>query len=334
MNGDVEQHYVQQVYAKLAAHSPKSFYENASQRSWPNVTKFIQSLETGSVIVDVGCGVGKYVSKSCFTIGIDSCSEVLLKAKNNGNSREAIIGDAMNLPFRKDIADAILSVSVLHHFSTLKRRKRAIQQISKIMKSQSVLMCYVWALEQPYGEFGSQDVLVPWNMHEIPLNNNFPYIRFHKNSTREQRIIANSIPIEVNHSNRFLGCLAKFVSTKLLRIEKQLPPAIPQFINDKKSEGFKKMIVSGIHRWSPMLGRRLRIIQTNVEELYATELSETIVDEAMTEALATLRKVIFYRYYHVFKRGELEELISERPELNVLSCIYDSANWCVIAQKQ
>jgi hypothetical protein len=68
--------------------------------------------------------------------------------------------------------------------------------------------------------------------------------------------------------------------------------------------------------------------------LYAAELSETIVDEAMTEALSTLRKVVFYRYYHVFKRGELEELIGERAELKILSCIYDSANWCVVAQKQ
>lgn len=71
-----------------------------------------------------------------------------------------------------------------------------------------------------------------------------------------------------------------------------------------------------------------------MEELYATELSETIVDEAMTEALSTLRKVVFYRYYHVFKRGELEELIGEQTELQILNCTYDSANWCVVVQKQ
>lgn len=112
-------------------------------------------------------------------IGVDNCSEVLVKAKNSNNSdRDVVIADALNLPFRlaftylflsinirrKDIADAILSVSVLHHFSTLKRRKRAIQQICNIMSPQSKIICYVWAKEQPYGEFGSQDVLVPWNV--------------------------------------------------------------------------------------------------------------------------------------------------------------------------
>lgn len=34
-------------------------------------------------------------------IGVDNCSEVLIKAKNSNNSdRETIIADALNLPFR------------------------------------------------------------------------------------------------------------------------------------------------------------------------------------------------------------------------------------------
>ena len=40
------------------------------------------------------------------------------------------------------------------------------------------------------------------------------------------------------------------------------------------------------------------------------------------------------RYYHVFKEGELERLIScYVPELKVIQCFYDHANWCVIAEK-
>lgn len=101
MSSDVEQCYVYNVYSKLAAHSPQSTYDNAPQRSWPNVSKFIRDLEVGSVIVDVGCGPNKYITKDCFMIGVDNCSEVLIKAKNSNNSdREVIIGDALRLPFR------------------------------------------------------------------------------------------------------------------------------------------------------------------------------------------------------------------------------------------
>ncbi|KAI6187884.1 putative methyltransferase KIAA1456 [Aphelenchoides besseyi] len=308
MNGDVEQCYVHEVYTKLAAHAPQSFFDNASQRNWPNVSKFLQSLQIGSVIVDVGCGPNKYATSTSYTIGLDNCSEVLVKAKNTNNANgDIVIGDALNLPFRKDIADAVLCVSVLHHFSTSKRRKRVLQQISDVLAPRASVIIYVWAKEQPYGEFESQDVLVPWNMHEIPLlKDHFPYIRFHRHTTREQRIIANSIPIEVDNgqSNRFIGSLVKFVSNKLLRIEKQLPPAIPH----------------------PMLSRRLKSLQTDVTELYATELTHTLIEEGMAEALSTLRRVIYYRYYHVFRRGELEELIAATPGLKLVNTLYDSAN--------
>jgi SAM-dependent methyltransferase len=109
-------------------------------------------------------------------IGVDNCSEVLVKSKKSTHfPRDSIIGDALKLPFRKDIANGVLSVSVLHHFSTLKRRKQAIQQISNIMAPNGRAIIYVWAKEQPYGTFTSQDLLVPWNMHELPLTSNYSF---------------------------------------------------------------------------------------------------------------------------------------------------------------
>lgn len=40
------------------------------------------------------------------------------------------------------------------------------------------------------------------------------------------------------------------------------------------------------------------------------------------------------RYYHVFREGELEKLISSHvPELKVVQCFFDHANWCVVAEK-
>lgn len=40
------------------------------------------------------------------------------------------------------------------------------------------------------------------------------------------------------------------------------------------------------------------------------------------------------RYYHVFREGELVDLIlAQVPSLKVISCTYDHANWCVVAEK-
>ncbi|KAG6454140.1 hypothetical protein O3G_MSEX008532 [Manduca sexta] len=44
--------------------------------------------------------------------------------------------------------------------------------------------------------------------------------------------------------------------------------------------------------------------------------------------------VTYHRYYHVFKRGELDQLIEKYVEsLHVVSSYYDQASWCVVAEK-
>jgi hypothetical protein len=47
----------------------------------------------------------------------------------------------------------------------------------------------------------------------------------------------------------------------------------------------------------------------------------------------TKKSTIYHRYYHVFKKGELEELIAEVPGLEIRRSFYDHANWCVILEK-
>ena len=40
------------------------------------------------------------------------------------------------------------------------------------------------------------------------------------------------------------------------------------------------------------------------------------------------------RYCHVYREGELEELLSEVPELRLLESYFDTGNWCAIAERQ
>lgn len=44
--------------------------------------------------------------------------------------------------------------------------------------------------------------------------------------------------------------------------------------------------------------------------------------------------ITYHRYYHVFREGELDQLIERYVEnLHIISSYYDHANWCVIAEK-
>ena len=46
---------------------------------WPNVNEFIKSFPAGSLLIDIGCGNGKYLncSKSLFSIGSDRSNNLL-----------------------------------------------------------------------------------------------------------------------------------------------------------------------------------------------------------------------------------------------------------------
>ncbi|PIO62751.1 hypothetical protein TELCIR_15677, partial [Teladorsagia circumcincta] len=71
---------------------------------------------------------------------------------------------------RDNTADAVLNVSVLHHLSTANRRKAALEECARCLRPGGRMLTYVWAYEQPNGTFPSQDLLVPWNLSEIPIN--------------------------------------------------------------------------------------------------------------------------------------------------------------------
>ena len=45
-----------QVYEKISNH-----FDETRHRQWPNVAIFLQSLSPGDILLDVGCGNGKYL---------------------------------------------------------------------------------------------------------------------------------------------------------------------------------------------------------------------------------------------------------------------------------
>lgn len=48
----------------------------------------------------------------------------------------------------------------------------------------------------------------------------------------------------------------------------------------------------------------------------------------------TKKTVVYKRYYHVFKKGELEDLVMDIEGLKIIESYYDHANWCVKIRKE
>ncbi|RHZ66984.1 hypothetical protein Glove_303g54 [Diversispora epigaea] len=164
-----EQQYVHEVYQAIAPHFSQTRY-----KPWPLVELFLKELDIGSLGADIGCGNGKYldVNKNVFTIGSDRSSKLIDICASR--EFESIVCDALNLPFRNECFDFIISIAVIHHFTTPERRIAAIEELFRIVKPGSLVLIYVWALEQDARrkfDKKHQDVIVPW---VVPASKNDP----------------------------------------------------------------------------------------------------------------------------------------------------------------
>ncbi|EFA02468.1 hypothetical protein TcasGA2_TC008156 [Tribolium castaneum] len=151
----LEQAYVHDVY--------EQFYDNPRSKPWPKVQQFLQDLEPGSLVCDVGCGNGKYlnVNTSIFNMGGDKSMRLTEVARDKEN--EVIALDNLALPFRDESLDAVLSIAVVHHLATTERRICALRELARVLRIGGRLIISVWAMEQSHRKFESQDVLVPWH---------------------------------------------------------------------------------------------------------------------------------------------------------------------------
>ncbi|CAI2347388.1 unnamed protein product [Caenorhabditis sp. 36 PRJEB53466] len=354
-----EQEYVHSIYSRLATYQQNDA-KNSSPRIWPRVRQFVDQQAAGSVVLDVGCGEAKYTATKCHVIGFDTCPEVLSSSKKE--DIDLCLADALSIPIRDSSVDAILNVSVIHHLATADRRRQMLQECCRCLRVGGQMLIYAWAFEQPSADFAAQDILVPWNMHETSIAGRLPKVKFHLNTTKEQRIIAASVPVSISDVSPspkwYTAVLNKvsFLTEQLPYFAKRcptspgsygrnhspsastsgsisspmvqrLPSAAPQFFP------ITAAILSGIKKWSPKLEKTIASLLVPVEEQYADELSQVIMREAITEAMSTLQEVAFYRYYHVFKEGELANLVDSIDDLRIVSNSFEHGNYCVTAEK-
>ncbi|KAF8822320.1 methyltransferase domain-containing protein, partial [Cardiosporidium cionae] len=142
-------------------------------KPWPNVVKFLSQFPKGSLVLDCGCGNGKYLNCLPSTlqfIGFDRSYPLLRLSKEKG-ATEVLQADCETLVFRDGIMDGCISVAVIHHLITVESRAAAIKEMVRCTKIHGEILVSVWAFEQEKGtigarQFDSQDVLVPWKLQK------------------------------------------------------------------------------------------------------------------------------------------------------------------------
>ncbi|XP_061399762.1 alkylated DNA repair protein alkB homolog 8-like [Musca vetustissima] len=139
----LEEKNVHNVYDHIAEH-----FSETRHSPWPQVADFLKSFPPSSILLDVGCGNGKYLNcnPNLLNIGCDR-SNGLLKVCSSLNY-QTFRCDCIHVPVRSNSVDGCISIAVIHHLATKERRLMAVKELARILRPSGQGLIYVWAKDQ------------------------------------------------------------------------------------------------------------------------------------------------------------------------------------------
>lgn len=89
--------------------------------------------EQAGCILDLGCGTGLLLEKlrkrRGLVVGVDASKGMLKRAKSRGKGPRLVLADADSLPFRNDVFDCVVSVTLLQNMPDPARTVRELERV-------------------------------------------------------------------------------------------------------------------------------------------------------------------------------------------------------------
>lgn len=166
----LENDHVYAVYDKIAGHFSATRY-----MQWKGVAHFLASLPYASLVLDLGCGNGKYMFQKEQRLSIIGCdrSVELLRICRQHNFDVSLV-DGVFLPYRDSCFDAVISIAVVHHLSTNALRRRFLAHLIRVLRPGGRALVVVWAMEKDTSGaktksnrgYEKADVMVQWQLQK------------------------------------------------------------------------------------------------------------------------------------------------------------------------
>ena len=141
-DGDGVHPYVKNMIAATNGILYKNLIDNLDEYPIPG---FPLENGNGKLLLDIGCNWGRWsisaARQSFNAVGIDPSLDAILVGREIANKMDLkilhLVGDARNLPFRKETFDTVFSYSVIQHFSKTDA-KYALSEINYVLKPEGV----------------------------------------------------------------------------------------------------------------------------------------------------------------------------------------------------
>lgn len=163
-------------------------FDQTRQNNWEEFELFLEYIKNGDNLADLGCGNGRLYAfikqhrKINYT-GIDISKNLIEKAKKAHPEVQFMLGDLLSLPLGNENFDTVTAIASLHHIPSNKLRKKALQEMHRILKKDGILILTNWNLFQPkykkyiwksrfrsiltLGKYNSRDTFIPWRKSGI-----------------------------------------------------------------------------------------------------------------------------------------------------------------------
>jgi len=131
-----------------------AFFPNVIRKRELELIKQELQTERPQLILDYGCGGGwlslLLVKWGFDVVGLDVSKKMVKSAKLVCHEADFIVCDAMRLPFRDEVFDFTIGISILHHLNL----KNALNELKRISLVRSVFLFMEPNLLNPLSAFG------------------------------------------------------------------------------------------------------------------------------------------------------------------------------------
>ena len=317
----LEEQHVRRVYDAIAWQ-----WHGTRYKAWPRVVEFVRSLPHGSLVADLGCGNGK-LAPACAesglaAVGCDFSSE-LVRIAAREMRMEALVADCLALPYRDASFDAALSIAVLHHISSVERRRALVSETMRVLRAGGVALFYAWALEQQEGvsnhgaggSGGLRRTKRPRRVHELA-----PRLR----RARRPRALppARQYAAPVGRARGGRGRRARAGQAR-----DGLPAILPRVLAGRAAHPHLGSAVAPLAR--DALGALL--LGTSSRRHSRTPRTCPLAPPPLPHAPALSRTCPLAP---PDASGELSELIASVPGASLKEEYHDTGNWCALVRKE
>ncbi|XP_047078009.1 tRNA (carboxymethyluridine(34)-5-O)-methyltransferase-like [Lolium rigidum] len=305
---DIEKKYVHRVYDAIAPHFSATRFAK-----WPKVAGFLDSLRPGSIVLDAGCGNGKYLgfNPRCFYLGCDISPPLIEICAGRGH--EVFVADAVNMPYRENVGDAAISIAVLHHLSTEERRRKAIEELVRVVKRGGLVLITVWAVEQE-----DKSLLNKWT----PLCDKY----------NEEWVDPSSPPVR-SKSSSVLDSIGETDedTSAVKQTDDQLKNSYDGSEDKTTAACSDDSLIMDEHdktQQEYFVPWHLPFHRAEIGGASAAALQNGLAKKDDKKGT-----VVYNRYYHIFVEGELQRLVAGMKNASIVDQFYDKSNWCIVLEK-